>query len=273
MGCRLGRRRSRPELGDHYRGPPVIPLRDRNPTSRLAFVTLILIAANIAVFLFLQQRSDPNQEARFTLEYAAIPCEIVEGRPLTQDEVVATYQLGEDEACGAGRAGSPALFPDKQVWLAIVFSMFLHGGWLHLASNMWFLWIFGNNVEDRLGWLWYLAFYVAGGVAAMATHVLPQTDSTVPVIGASGAVAAVMGAYLVWYPNAPISTLFWIILPWIFDVSAKWLLAVWFVLQFFTVESAGIAWLAHVGGFVFGVAVGGLVRAARPSPAPPDQWR
>ncbi len=240
----------------------MIPLKDENPTQRFAVVTALLVVVNVAVFLFVQERDSVSRSAEFTLEYAAVPCEVVEGRALTQDEVFLTYQQGVEDACNEGRANSPQFFPDKRVWLAVVFSMFLHGGWLHLGGNMLFLWIFGNNIEDHLGPVKYALFYLLAGLVGFAAHVLPQTDSTVPVIGASGAVAGVMGAYLVWYPNAPVRTLFFFFLVWIRDVPAKLLLGVWFVLQFFTDSGSGVAWLAHVGGFVFGMAIGGFVRAS-----------
>jgi membrane associated rhomboid family serine protease len=240
----------------------VIPLKDENPTSSTAWVTILLVAVNVGVWLFVQQGQSGIEAAEFSIEYAAIPCEVVEGRPLTVDEINITYSArGDDEACGLGGSTSPAPFPDKQIYLAVLFSMFLHGSWLHIGGNMLFLWIFGNNIEDRMGPVRYLLFYVIGGLAAFAAHVVPQTASTVPVIGASGAVAAVMGAYLVWYPNAPVRTLFIIFLIWIRDVRAKWLLAAWFVLQFFTGQDSGIAWLAHVGGFVFGAAIALATRA------------
>ena len=113
--------------------------------------------------------------------------------------------------------------PDKPVRLAVIFSMFMHAGWMHLGGNVWFLWIFGNNVEDHLGPVKYLLFYLAGGIVASVAHVAVQPDSTIPVVGASGAVAAVMGAYGVWFPNAPIRT-FVVIILW--SIKAKWWLGV-----------------------------------------------
>lgn len=109
----------------------------------------------------------------------------------------------------------------------------------------------------------YLLFYVVGGVVATTTHVALQPDSTIPVVGASGAVAAVMGAYLVWFPNAPVRTILFLGLPFFATISAKWLLGIWFVMQFFTSPNSGVAWAAHVGGFVFGALVGVIVRSSR----------
>jgi rhomboid family protein len=127
---------------------------------------------------------------------------------------------------------------------------------LHLAGNMLFLWVFGNNIEDRMRPLGYLLFYLAGGVVATLAHVVLEPHSTVPMVGASGAIAAVMGAYLVLFPNAPILS----VIPIFFigvlqEIPAKWLLGLWFVTQFLISPNSGVAWAAHVGGFVFGVLV------------------
>ncbi len=240
----------------------MLPLRDENPTRRAPVVTVLLILANVAVYFLVQPSStDVTASTTFSLERAAIPCEVVEGRPLTIDELRATYNLGDDTACEAGSPSSPAGFPGKNVLLAVLTSMFLHGSLLHLGGNMLFLWIFGNNIEDRLGPVVYLLFYVAAGVVATAAHIAVQPDSTVPVVGASGAIAGVMGAYLVWFPNAPILALIVIIFR---EVQAKYLLAFWVALQF--VEpfnpNSGVAWVAHVGGFGFGVLVALVLRAA-----------
>jgi membrane associated rhomboid family serine protease len=189
----------------------VIPLKDENPTTRLPWVTLLLIAVNVVVFVFVQRPYDRGlSEANFTFEFAAIPCEVVSGRPLTTEEVDRTLFEGQSDACESSSAGgrSEARFPDKQVYLAVLYSMFLHGSWLHLGGNMLFLWVFGNNIEDRMGHGPYLAFYLLSGLAAAAAHVAVQPNSTVPVVGASGAVAGVMGAYLVLFPNVAIRSLF-----------------------------------------------------------------
>jgi membrane associated rhomboid family serine protease len=251
----------------------VIPLKDDNPTRRFPVLTIVLIAANIVVYFFIQQgpneflaqdQREQIEDIRFNFEYAAIPCEVVEGRPLTEDEIQRTLALGDAEACEEQPVGRE-VFPDKGVWLSLLYSMFLHGGLLHLFGNMLFLWIFGNNIEDHMGIPRFVAFYVLGGVIAAAAHIAVQPDSTVPVVGASGAIAAVMGAYLVWFPNTPIKTIiiFYFIL--FRDIAAKWLLGFWFVSQFFDVvnPNSGVAWMAHVGGFVFGALVALLVKTSR----------
>jgi membrane associated rhomboid family serine protease len=249
----------------------VLPLRDENPTRRVPVVTIVLIIANVAVYFLVQPNAeDASASTRFSVERAAIPCELVQGRPLTVDEIQATYSGGDDTACEVGSAASPEVFPGKGVRLAVLTSMFLHGSLLHLGGNMLFLWIFGNNIEDRLGPVPYLLFYVASGIVATAAHIAVQPDSTVPVIGASGAIAGVMGAYLVWFPNAPILTLFIFFIILFRQISAKWLLAFWVAIQFLEPfnPNSGVAWVAHVGGFVFGVLVAFVLRAAGGSRAP-----
>ncbi len=241
----------------------MIPLKDENPTRRTPYATLAIIAACIGIYFLWQPTpfGETTEDVEFAVEHAAIPCEVVEGRPLTIDELRATYQLGRDEACDIGSPTSPEGFPDKSVWLSVLVSMFLHGSILHLAGNMLFLWVFGNNIEDHLGLTRYVAFYLVGGVAATASHVFLDVDSTIALVGASGAIAAVMGAYLVWFPDAPVRTLLTLGFIFVVRLRAKWLLGFWFVLQFLTSPNSGVAWAAHVGGFVFGVLVGLVVRA------------
>ena len=252
--------------------PPVLPLKDYNPTRRFPMVTLVLIAVNVAVYFFVQRPYDAEtSQARFSYEVAAIPCEVVQGRPLTEDEVRRTFRLDDDTACEQSpEVDDPAVFPNKAVWLALLYSMFLHGSLLHLGGNMLFLWIFGNNIEDRMGVGGYVGFYLLAGLVASAAHILVQPDSTIPVVGASGAIAGVMGAYAVLFPNVRIRSLIILIVIVLFrDIPAKWLLGVWFVTQFFTNPNEGVAWVAHVGGFVFGALVALFLRERlRPSRVP-----
>ncbi|MEM9037612.1 MAG: rhomboid family intramembrane serine protease [Actinomycetota bacterium] len=233
----------------------MIPLSDDNPTRRTPYVTIGLILASVITFFAVQPEANSGDGVRFTFEYAAIPCELAGGAPLSLIELNETLN-GDDQACDIPGDTTEARFPDKNVWLAVIVSMFLHGGLLHLGGNMLFLWIFGNNIEDHLGHIRYLLFYLAAGGAATAAHVAVQLDSSVPVIGASGAVAGVMGAYLVWFPSARVRTLvflgFIVLFP---KVPAALMLAVWFVSQFFIGPEDGVAWMAHVGGFVFGALI------------------
>lgn len=252
----------------------MIPLKDLNPTTRPAVVTALLVCACLGTYLLVQRPAGQVQvetpagvvtlprQLDLALGWAAVPCELASGDPLSFDEIEATFNAGDSDACRSD--DSPELYPRKQLYLAVFVSMFLHGGLAHLAGNMLFLWIFANNIEDRLGRIRFLAFYLAGGLVATAAHVIAGPNSTVPVVGASGAIAAVMGAYLVLYPKAPVLTF----IPPLFlvPISARWFLGAWFVLQFFTNRSSGVAWVAHVGGFVFGLMTGLLVRTKTPEP-------
>jgi membrane associated rhomboid family serine protease len=205
-----------------------IPLRDENPTSKAPVVTIALIALNTAVFLF-AAASPRGLEAAAAL-YGAVPYAIVH----------------------FGAQAGPAAVPPL---LTLLTSMFLHGGLFHLAGNMLYLWIFGNNIEDRLGRVRFLLFYLACGVAAALTHILFQPGSRVPMIGASGAIAGVLGAYAVIFPRAQVRTfVFLIIYIDVVDVPAAVILGLWFLLQVLGVGmGGGVAWFAHVGGFLAGI--------------------
>ena len=238
----------------------MIPLRDDNLAVRPPVVTVLVLVAIAFVYFFVQPRG-AVAETRFTYENAAIPCEVVQGQPLTIDEIDHTLG-GHDESCGSTRTRSPAPFPGKNVYWAIVVSMFLHANLLHLGGNALFLWVFGKNIEDRMGHGWYLVFYLVGGLAAAGAYIAAQPSSTVPMIGASGAIAAVMGAYLVLFPRAPVRTLLVLgFLVFLRDVPAAFLLVFWFASQFFLAPSSGVAWMAHVGGFAFGVLIALIGRA------------
>jgi membrane associated rhomboid family serine protease len=254
----------------------VLPLRDHNPPLRPAIVNWLLIGACLVIYFFVQPGGQGTFAARgesadvgrrdvvFTFQHAAIPCEVTHDRPLTAADVRTQECLSKTE--------SRPLFPGKPVYLAVLYSMFLHGSLTHILGNMLFLWIFGNNVEDRLGHVGYLGFYLVAGIVGAAAHVLAQPASIVPVVGASGAIAGVMGAYLVMYPNAPITTVF-LAFPFVFPrIRAKWLLAFWFVSQFFLSPGSGVAWVAHVGGFLFGLLIGMFFRS-RPQPVPEPVYR
>ena len=272
----------------------MIPLRDDNPTTRRPWITLGLILVNVVVYVLVQPHhrqpivrvpqpasviAVADDDLRFTLAFAAIPCEIFRRRPLRVTEVVATFGRADNqEACDQTPSAVPsttaspypstALFPHKQVALSLLASMFLHGGWLHLLGNMWFLWIFGNNIEDRFGRFRYLAFYLASGLIATIAHIAVQPRSTVPIVGASGAIAGVMGAYLVFYPRAKVTTAFTFFFIFVKRIPAAWLLAFWFASQFVLSPGSGVAWMAHVGGFAFGAAVALLVRLFGRPPSP-----
>jgi membrane associated rhomboid family serine protease len=255
----------------------VIPIRDDNPTTKKPVLTIAIIAICIYIFAAVQPH-EQSEEVEFLYEHAAIPCEVVHAEPISND--LAQECAGEDVVGGTSPVpGSAEPFPDKNVFLAVVVSIFLHGSWWHLLGNMLFLWVFGNNIEDRLGPVGYAFFYLVAGVAAALAHIATQANSTVPVVGASGAIAGVMGAYLVLYPRARILTIIplFIFLQFIY-LPAFVVLIGWFILQFLTKPDTGVAVAAHIGGFMFGAAVGLFLRGtAQPAPPPgppplPPDW-
>jgi len=253
----------------------MLPIRDLNPTRRKPYVTWALIAINVAVFFLVQPRAfaslntDPTTsqvQNNFLYQHALIPCELQHLHVLTPSEVAEC--AGES----AGVASDTPYYPGKSVLLSVLASMFFHANLIHLLGNMWFLWIFGDNVEDRYGHVGYLALYLVGGIIASVGYVLSNPNSVTPTLGASGAIAAVMGSYLALYPRARIVT---VILPLIFLpflVPATVLLGFWFILQFFTEQSSGVAWVAHVVGFVFGAGLTLLLFRHRPRTAPSPTW-
>jgi membrane associated rhomboid family serine protease len=214
-----------------------IPLKDNNPSRSYPVVNITLLLANVVVFLY-QLALPPYDQKLFILSNATIPARI----PAFLD----------------GHVGFEAAF------LPLITSMFLHSGFLHLAGNMLFLWIFGDNVEDTFGHLPYLFFYVVCGLGAGLLHVLFNLGSTIPALGASGAISGVMGAYMVLYPRERILTLVFI---FVVPIPAVFILGYWFLLQFLagidalgTSAKGGVAVWAHVGGFLLGVLLTQLVR-------------
>ena len=224
----------------------MIPLRDTIPARRFPIVNIVLIGLNVLVFLF-ESVLSPEQLDQFIWLWGLVP-----------------KRLWEE----GGLYG----------WLPLFTSMFMHGGWWHLISNMLALYIFGDNVEDRLGPFRYVLFYLFGGLAASAAHLVAYSSSPIPTAGASGAIAGVLGAYLVLYPRARVVTLvpiFYFIR--IVEVPALIYLGFWFLSQLFNglfalsaadvFSSGGVAWWAHIGGFVFGLAIIRLI-----SPRPPRTY-
>lgn len=229
----------------------VLPLRDIQPRRRVPVVTAGLIGLNTLFFLYELSLRQGLQD--FLLQNAFIP---------------ARFFVPGHWA-----------FDGRSIFL----SMFLHGGWWHLGGNMLFLWIFGDNVEDRLGRFRYLLFYLFCGWVATMTHAFSNRISEVPSIGASGAIAGVLGAYLVLYPRARVLTLLFLF-PFIriIELPAQFLLGMWFVMQLFSgtlslgvqsAQTSGVAWFAHVGGFVAGLAIGWIARQRQPPRWPRrEEW-
>jgi len=231
----------------------MLPLSDHNPRSTVSVVNYLLVAANVLVF-FWELSLGPNIE-RDLMILSFVPA----------------------------RFWAAPLYPPNLI--RILISMFLHAGWLHLGGNMLYLWIFGDNVEDRLGHFKYVIFYLLCGLAATMSHAIANPDSMLPSIGASGAIAGVLGAYIVLFPKARVTTLIPIfVFITIREIPAILVLGFWFVLQLFVGvasigasadTSGGVAVFAHIGGFVAGmllvVLMGGLRRPAY-APPPTDQW-
>jgi membrane associated rhomboid family serine protease len=210
----------------------VIPLRDTIPTRTFPWVTIALIGANVLVFLH-QLGLGYEHEAAFVAVFGAVPAQFT----------------------GAVPHAAPVLPPG----LTIATSMFLHGGFFHLLGNMWFLWIFGNNVEDATGHLRFLAFYLVCGAVAAVTHIVTHPASNVPMVGASGAISGVLGAYFLLFPHARIVTLLWLgFFAQTVQIPAFVFLGFWFLVQALSWavgggEGGGVAFGAHVGGFIAGL--------------------
>ena len=221
----------------------MFPIRDLNPTRIFPAVTLVIIGLNAGAFFLWQGATFDEEAEAFLYERAAIACEITTGEPLTSEEITRERCIDDSAAI--------AEFPGKNVWVAGVVSMFLHGGVFHILSNMWFLWIFGNNVEEAFGSGGYLLIYLLAGIAATAAFIAANPNETVPLVGASGAIAGVLGSYLVLFPTHRV--LSWILFFFV-PVPAVLFLGFWFLTQF-GVQDAGVAWQAHVGGFIFGALI------------------
>lgn len=240
----------------------VLPIGDVNPVQRRPVLLWLLVLGNLAVFLFVQLPASECAELHLVYRFGAIPRELTTLRPLTSGEL--------EQLLG----GCAASAPQKNVPLSLVTSLFLHGGLGHLLGNLLYLIVFGNNVEDRLGHARFLLFTAVGAAVATLSYVAVRPDSTVPLIGFSGAVAAVLGAYLILHPRAQVLALApfplylaaiilpgvrivrWLVIVAVVMLPAWLLLGAWFLLQFTTPDTpAGgqIAYQAHIGGFVAGI--------------------
>jgi membrane associated rhomboid family serine protease len=243
----------------------LIPISDANPTRRTPIITIGLIAANVVAFFFIQPSFGQGVEAEvYYFENAPLPCQTA---ILLGDEDVRCPE-GEVLVQGIGQVNVPER-DFISLLGAVLLSTFLHAGFLHIIFNMLFLWVFGNNIEDHLGPIKFLGFYLLGGIAAAFAHIFTHLNDFIPAVGASGAVAAVMGAYLVLFPHARVNVLVPIFIIWtVLQLSAVVVLGLWFVYQFLiglqeASAGGGVAWMAHVGGFVFGV-VGIFLLGGRP---------
>jgi membrane associated rhomboid family serine protease len=212
----------------------MFPLRDNTPNVHKPVMVTTIVVINVALFVFGLLLSPKGQAYVFHV-FGLVPLRLT-------------------DSMWASANGYPG-----GVMVSLFSHMFLHSSWMHIIGNMWTLWIFGDNIEDVMGPFRFLIFYLCCGFAALATHLFFNFSSPIPVVGASGAIAGVMGAYLVLYPHAKVATLIPIfIFPWFVDLPAVLFLGIWFLLQFFNGAASaagggGVAWWAHVGGFVAGI--------------------
>jgi len=224
----------------------MFPLRDDNPTLLTPIVTVGLIIVNVLVWIYYQGGGlNPDLLGQSICQFGAIPAEV-------------TGQTGGYQGVQLAENLAPCEFGGL-TWGALLTSMFLHGSWLHLIGNMWFLWLFGNNIEDSMGHLRFLVFYLLTGLAGAGVHVFTAPGSFIPTVGASGAISGVMGGYLLLYPRIRIQTLFVLfIFIRIIAIPAWLVLGEWFALQLLSgwskpTEGGGVAFWAHIGGFVAGL--------------------
>ena len=251
----------------------ILPIGDDNSDRATApYVNYLIIAANLLVFVFFQGMGSND---RFTYAWATVPAEIVTGRDITtRDRTVTVEPTGQ-------RMEIPGLQPTPgSVYLTLLTSMFMHGGWAHILGNMLFLWIFGDNIEDRLGHLRYLIFYLVCGVLASLAHVFTTvafgSNPLVPSLGASGAISGVLGGYVLLFPRRQVRV---ILFRFLTTVPAYVALGLWFLFQFISgigvlgggSQEGGVAYAAHIGGFIAGLLLVKVFAVGRSAPAP--QWR
>lgn len=246
-------------------GTNLIPIHDENPVHRTPIIVITLIATNVLVFLLLTpefgsgRACAPNDTQcqlancnlqQFFFQWGVVPAELPRGEPV------------EASIC----PGVPTA--EKSVSLSLVTSLFLHGGFFHLAGNMLFLWVFGNNIEDRLGHLKFILFYLLAGLAGTFAHVLANPASLVPTVGASGAISGLLGAYVLLFPRAMVHAVIPMFFFYRVRLPAVVVLGVWFLSQFLIGSGqqpgeGGVAWMAHVGGFLAGMVLIGLMGGVR----------
>ncbi|MDR4507298.1 MAG: rhomboid family intramembrane serine protease [Candidatus Brocadiaceae bacterium] len=220
----------------------MIPIRDRNPSGIFPYITVGIILVNVLVFLF--ELSLGGQLSSFLFQFGVVPARVSSYQEISDATFTNTY------------------FP--------FFSyMFLHGGFIHLIGNMWYLWIFGDNIEDMLGRVRYILFYLMCGIGSAVVHVYINSESSFPCIGASGAVAGVLGAYMISYPKARVLVVLPLFIVWqLIELPALVVLGFWFLLQFFSgaasissaAQGSGVAWWAHIGGFILGITLIKILR-------------
>ena len=259
----------------------LFPIGDDNRGRRGApFVVYTLVAINAIVFIFFQGMGMNEEGERFTYAYSVVAREITTGEDLVGPVQVPGAEPVIDRRTGRAEVPVIPLQPSPSpIYLTLLTAMFMHGGWMHIIGNMLYLWIFGDNIEDNFGHLKFIAFYLICGVIASFAQIMIDPNSPVPSLGASGAIAGVLGAYLVMYPRNRIRNIVMLGFIWTtVELPAVLVLGFWIVLQIISqytasiasAQSSGVAYMAHIGGFVAGVALSFLFRSRRP--AEPSQY-
>jgi membrane associated rhomboid family serine protease len=223
----------------------MFPIRDDNPHFLTPYVTYGIVAINVLVWVFVQGLGSEPALSKSVCTLGLVPGEL-----LQTVSAGAQVQIGPGVYC---------VITDTPSWMSVLTHMFMHGGWMHIIGNMWFLWIFGNNVEDSMGHARFALFYVLCGLAAAGLQVFSRPDSGIPMVGASGAIGGVMGAYVLLYPRVNVHMIFWFgLYVTTFAIPAMWMLGYWFLVQLIGglgsigAQGGGVAFWAHVGGFVAG---------------------
>jgi membrane associated rhomboid family serine protease len=223
----------------------VIPLRDENPHFLTPYATYAIVGLNVLAWVLVQGLGSEPRLAESVCTLGLVPGELLQTVPAG-----AAVPIGGGAAC---------VVTDTPHWATVFTHMFLHGSWMHIIGNMWFLWIFGNNVEDSMGHVRFVVFYLLSGLAAAALQVFASPESGIPMVGASGAIGGVMGAYVLLYPRVNVHMLFWFgFYVTTFAIPAIWMLGYWFLVQIIGgvgsigAQGGGVAFWAHVGGFVAG---------------------
>ncbi len=254
----------------------LFPLYDLNPHRRFPWFTLILIGVNFAITASMSGL-DQLETSAMAMRYGFVPARLSragQGKPIEAPVKAIDPQTGKEVQVDRVLLSTKS----SDVYLTLITTMFLHGGWLHMITNMWMLWVFGNNIEDRLGHFMFVVYYFVGGILATLCFWLSDPNGTIPVVGASGAVAAVLGGYAVTYPGAKVRTLIFFFLIAIVDLPALVLLGLWFALQvvsgllgLWNIVMEPVAFWAHIGGFVAGLV---LMPVMSLGASPPERdWR
>jgi len=226
-----------------YNVHKVIPISDINPARNTPVISRIFMFATVGVFLLIQPKNQ-IELFNFFYQYSAIPCELVNFSPISESQFY-------NNDCFNSQSSS--IFPEKNLLLSVISANFFHANFIHILGNLWSFWIFGNNVEDKLGKFRFIVFLIFIGIISISVHTYLNQDSLIPIVGASGIVSGLMGAYVFMFPNARLLVLvpFGFLFPT--TIKAKFFMVFWFLSQILiSISDQNISWEAHVGGFVFG---------------------